>query len=235
MLHITTPAPFPTLHQILMETPTASVVLEKYGLDYCCAGKRTLDAACNEHGLDPAKVMHDIMFHSQNEAGGAIHPSLWDTDFLISYIVQNHHRYLREQLPALSAMMTKVVTKHGDRFPDATAIQELLGELEQELLVHLDDEEQGVFNRDRRSDAAYMISEIRKHEEDHDDVGRKLHRLRALTNDFTPPDGACMTHRTAYARMKDMMHDTMQHVFLENALLFPKLTMNESTQHQHHH
>lgn len=218
-----------------METPTASVVLEKYGLDYCCAGKRTLDAACSDHGLDPAKVMNDIVYHSQNEAGGAIHPSLWDTDFLISYIVQNHHRFLRDQLPVLSAMMTKVVTKHGDRFPDAAAIQELLGELERELLVHLDEEEQGIFDHNRRSDAAYMVSEIRKHEEDHDDVGRKLHRLRALTNDFTPPDGACMTHRTAYARMKDMMHDTMQHVFLENALLFPKLAKIEPTQHQHHH
>lgn len=218
-----TTSPFPTLHEILKETPTASVVLEKYGLDYCCAGKRPLDEACREVGIDPGRVLDDIQFHSDREAGGAIHPLLWDTDFLIEYIMQNHHRYLRMELPTLVNMMEKVVTKHGDKYPDAAAILELLGELSRDLLSHLDNEESGLFDRSLRSDKLFIQKEVSAHESDHDDVGRKLHRLRALTNDFTPPAGACTTHRTAYARMKDLMHDTMQHVFLENALLFPNL------------
>ncbi len=222
--------PFPTLHDILKQTPTASVVLEKYGLDYCCAGKRSLDQACAEHGLDPTKVLADIQFHSAHEAGGAIHPMLWDTDFLIAYIVQNHHRYLRMELPTLVSMMEKVVTKHGATFPDTAAILELLGELSRELLTHLEGEEAGIFNASFRKDLAFVQREVKTHESDHDDVGRKLHRLRALTNNFTPPPGACTTHRTAYARMKDLMHDTMQHVFLENALVFPNL-LNQA---QHH-
>jgi regulator of cell morphogenesis and NO signaling len=121
--------------------------------------------------------------------------------------------------------MSKVVSKHGERFMDAPAILELLVELQDSLLSHLDDEERVLFSPTHASLSAEELQKIiAAHESEHEEVGRKLQRLRAITSDFTPPEGACTTHRSAYTTMRSFYEDTMQHVYLENAVLFPQLT-----------
>ena len=40
--------------QLVAERPARAKVFERYKLDYCCAGKLTLAAACARKGLDPA-------------------------------------------------------------------------------------------------------------------------------------------------------------------------------------
>jgi regulator of cell morphogenesis and NO signaling len=120
--------------------------------------------------------------------------------------------------------MTKVVSKHGERFLDAPAILELLLELQTALFSHLEDEEQVLFSASRAELSSEQIrSIVTSHETEHEEVGRKLQRLRAITSDFSPPEGACTTHRSAYTTMRAFYEDTMQHVFLENAVLFPQM------------
>ena len=59
-------------------------------------------------------------------------------------------------------------------------------------------------------------------EAEHDAAGELLHELRRLSDDFTPPDGACNTYRVLYALLAEFEADLHQHVHLENNLLFPK-------------
>ena len=48
-----------TLSQIVTENYQAAQVFEKYGLDFCCKGKRPLTDACKEKSLP---VENNILF-----------------------------------------------------------------------------------------------------------------------------------------------------------------------------
>jgi len=55
---------------------------------------------------------------------------------------------------------------------------------------------------------------------EHEDVVEQLHGLARLTNDFTPPDGACNTWRALYALCAEIDADLRDHMHLENNDLF---------------
>jgi regulator of cell morphogenesis and NO signaling len=46
--------------------------------------------------------------------------------------------------------------------------------------------------------------------------------MRELTNNYTPPDKACLTHKVTFAKMKELDDDLVRHIHLENNILFPK-------------
>lgn len=213
-----------TLTDILLESPSAALVFERNNLDYCCGGKRTLDDACTQAGLDTQKVLQELFENTSVVNSVSFRPSMWDTAMLINYIEQNHHRYLRVALPAIKSSIHRVATKHGEKYPETIAIAELIDDLDVELREHMDEEERGVFAKQGTTlDPIDVRNEIALHEADHNSVGKKLLRLKAITNGFVPPMNACTSHRASYRMIQEFVHDTMQHVFLENSLLFPKL------------
>ena len=55
---------------------------------------------------------------------------------------------------------------------------------------------------------------------EHQEHGNALERLAALTNDITPPANACNTWRALYRGLEEMRSDLMQHIHLENNVLF---------------
>ena len=220
-----------SLSEILRVAPASVGVFHRHGLDYCCGGKTSLESACVEKGLDTQEVLREVMAKADEDGPGTnLHLDLWDTDFLRRYILENHHRYLRSVLPLAVAQMSKVVTKHGEKFIDSSAILQLMEDLQSTLILHLEEEEAGLFAATESSvetalasDLQTMKAIVEHHIRDHEEVGQKLQRLRAITNNFTPPSGACTTHRAAYDTMRRIYEDTMQHVYLENSVLFPKM------------
>jgi regulator of cell morphogenesis and NO signaling len=63
---------------------------------------------------------------------------------------------------------------------------------------------------------------IRMMEREHHAAGEEMHLLRMLTNNYTPPDDACTTHRVCFAELAQFERDLHRHVHLENNVLFPK-------------
>lgn len=213
-----------SLVELARHYPGGTAILHRHGLDFCCGGTRTLEVACNAKGLDSAQILQSLERSENNGQGVALHLDLWDAPLLVNYIEQNHHAFLRQLFPTLKQQIAKVVDKHGDRHPEIHAISELYANLTETLERHMLDEEQGVFQAVRTSgDLSAAREEISRHEADHEAVGRSMTQLRVLTNEFTPPADACNTHRSVYALLERLVDDTMQHVFLENAVLFPML------------
>ncbi len=56
---------------------------------------------------------------------------------------------------------------------------------------------------------------------EHVEHGAALEKLLALTNDATPPLGACNTWRALYAGVAQLRDDLINHIHLENNVLFP--------------
>ena len=59
-------------------------------------------------------------------------------------------------------------------------------------------------------------------EGEHESVGKHLHRLRELTNNYIFPENACITHRVTFQKLKEFDESLVQHIHLESNILFPK-------------
>lgn len=79
----------------------------------------------------------------------------------------------------------------------------------------------------KESYASLLVRTLRKPVEDlmhdeHNSIGKTLTQLRELTNNYTAPENACTSHRLAYSLIKELDDDLVQHIYLENDILFPK-------------
>ena len=112
---------------LVLEDPSRARVFERFGIDYCCGGKTPLEAACAERGLDLDTVIAAL--------GEPRSPEAEDVDWagvpvsaLVDHIVEQHHAYLREELPPLTALVDKVARAHGDAHPELTEVRETFAE-----------------------------------------------------------------------------------------------------------
>jgi regulator of cell morphogenesis and NO signaling len=59
---------------------------------------------------------------------------------------------------------------------------------------------------------------------EHVEHGERLRQLELLTHGHVPPADACTTWQALYAGTSKLVDDVMQHIHLENNVLFPQFT-----------
>ena len=47
--------------------------------------------------------------------------------------------------------------------------------------------------------------------------------MKEITNNYTAPEEACKSHLVMLNKLKDLDRDLIQHIHLENNILFPKI------------
>lgn len=238
-------------HEINEDTSTADVVkknfrtasvLKRYGIEYCCGIRLSLKQACEIKGLPFDQVLQEI----REAAAVVCLPSSlpfreWKTDFLADYIINVHHHYLRESLPLIKEHLTHFVSEHSKKFPQLNELQIEFNSLEKAIVPHLDQEEQIIFPYIRQIAHAYeskepyarlLVRTLRKPVEDimqneHTIMDKRLSRIRSITQNYTPPDAACIGHRLSYSLLRELDDDLIQHIHLENNILFPRAIVME--------
>ena len=83
-------------------------------------------------------------------------------------------------------------------------------------------EEQVLFPLMRAGGAPMIVHPIAQMRLEHDEHGERLRRLEALTGGFALPDGACPTWAALYTGLRKLVDDVMEHVHLENNVLFAR-------------
>lgn len=215
---------------IATQLPQSTDLFRRLRIDYCCGGQIPLKQAAEERNLDVDEVLKQIEdLKYKQELRESTHPSSFGNRTLVSYIQEKYHDELREELPALRPYITRVAQVHGGNYPHLLRIEEIYEELSVELLAHTDDEDDNVFPlilrffKETTPELKELVKpHIEELETEHANVGNLLNELREITNDFTPPAGACGTYRTVYARLEQLEKDTFNHVHLENNILFER-------------
>jgi regulator of cell morphogenesis and NO signaling len=209
-----------TLADLAITHPAASRVFQRVGLDYCCGGRQALAEACAPKGLDADAILAAITA----EEGRADLPR-WDTapiPELIRFIVERYHAPLRSELPALVAQAARVEHRHSATPGCPRGLSDLLECLHQRVLEHLEKEERVLFPMILDRFGKRAAGPVRVLEEEHDEHGRNLGRIRQFTNNFTPPSHACASWRALYLRLAALESELMDHIHLENNVLFPR-------------
>jgi regulator of cell morphogenesis and NO signaling len=209
-------------------------VFKKYGIDFCCGGKKSLKQACEEKGLD-VEIVEAELENPVQATSSANDYNRWEPDFLADYVYNQHHLYYYNELPVLKGLITKVTQHHGGNHPELKYLYSLFAQLVQELDTHFMKEEKVVFPFIKALVAAKRTGDfealnnqpsitdpIRIMEVDHDAAGEILTEMNKLSNDYTPPVDACNSYQFLYKKLKDLEEDLHQHIHLENNILFPK-------------
>jgi len=211
-----------TLAELAVTLPAASRVFRRYGLDFCCHGARPLAEACAPRGVDPASVLAEI----ESERGVVPDFTRWDErplEELIDHLVGYYHRRLRDELPELVALAAKVESRHADKASCPRGIRAHLEEVHRAVLEHLAKEEQVLFPMIRAGRGSMTRGPIDVMESEHQDHAENLARTRSLTADLTAPDEACPTWRALYLRLGALEAELMEHIHLENNVLFRRV------------
>lgn len=224
-------APDALVRDIVLTFPKAADYFKANRIDFCCGGAKPLAEAAAARGLDTETIISDLN-KLYLEYPVPQEEIVWNTapsDELIDHIIHKHHRYLREELPLISQNVTKVFHVHGEDSPHLAELYSLFNTLKDELLEHTAKEEEEDFPKlleytvNPSEEALAALSEsLSELESEHDGAGELLRKIRAITNDFTPPAHACTTYRLTYARLAELESMTFEHVHLENNVLFPR-------------
>jgi regulator of cell morphogenesis and NO signaling len=215
--------------------PTAVQVFNTYNIDYCCGGKRPFREACEKAGVDSDTIIAALQKAEVTTTNGTLRYDTWDAPLIAQFIVQHHHQYVRESIPMLLQLIDKVYDAHGDREPELSELKETFAALADELLHHMEKEEVVLFPGIQRlyEDSTIPVeftpiplnlsAPMQVMEDEHTHAGDLIKHIRVLTKNYVPPAGACPTYRVTYKRLQEFDQDLMQHIHLENNVLFAKV------------
>lgn len=223
-----------TLSEIVTENFKTAAVFEKYNMDFCCGGNKPVSKACEEKGLDSSALIEELK-SVKNKNVDVEKYTEWSLDFLIDYIVNNHHSYVKRMIPVLAAHTQKIASVHGKNHPELAQVAISFERVYKDLKHHMMKEEQILFpfvkqlvnakKNATKSEAPYFGSvknPIRMMEAEHQAAGDELYEIRNLTNNYLVPDDACNTYSVTMQELRDFEEDLHKHVYLENYILFPK-------------
>jgi regulator of cell morphogenesis and NO signaling len=219
--------------ELVVERAERATLFERLGLDYCCGGDRTLEAACAERELDPQVVVGAIEAFDAATAAVSAKPEPHDLSAttlteICDHIETAHHDWLRRELPQIAELLDSVIRVHAPVHPGLHSLVPLFADLRDELEAHLDDEERVLFPAARAADhgdAAPALDEatLGTYEHEHEHVGELLGSLRELTNDFDADAALCRTHRRLVEALHGLELDLHRHIHEENNILLPRL------------
>ena len=215
---------------LVRERPARAMVLDRYQVDYCCGGARSLQEACAAAGADAAVVAAALAaFDATPEAAAEPDLGTWSVEELLDHILETHHVYLKSELDPLGDLVEKVARRHGAAHPELLEVATVYFGLAEELAMHLRKEEEILFPTIRAlATGATPVGPcgvegpIQVMEREHEEAGAAMARLRELTAGYAVPDEACNSWRAMLARLEAFEADTHRHIHKENNVLHPQ-------------
>ena len=213
------PAPWAgrSLGDIAATLPGATQIFRRHKLDFCCGGAETLEQAARHKGLDCAQIESELAQLTPEASSLPDH-----VDDLIEHILARYHQVHRREMAELRTLAARVEQVHAGNPKLPIGLSDLLERMQANMESHMQKEEQILFPMMRMGGNPMIVHPIAMMRHEHDDHGDDLRELAALTNDMTPPDGACSSWLALYAGLAKFAEDLTEHIHIENNILFPR-------------
>jgi regulator of cell morphogenesis and NO signaling len=158
-----------------------------------------------------------------------------DLGVLVRHIVDIHHSYVRRAIPNITLALHQLVNQHASGHPELHSVRQAFAQLGEELLTHMEKEENILFpyitelvvahrgtERFPPSPFGTIANPVRMMEDDHQEALTVTATLRSLTRDYTPAPDWRKEDAACYAELARFEADLRTHIDLENRVLFPR-------------
>lgn len=228
-----------TVAEVVTYNIKTADVFKKYGIDFCCGGGISIEKACKKNNVSFEEMEKELL-DINNPTSNTYNYDDWKLEFLVNHIENVHHVYVKESSPIILQYAAKVAKVHGHHYKEVLEINKLFTEVANELAAHLKKEENVLFPfikqlvkaeregvKVNQPHFGTVNNPIAMMEEEHENAGDILKEIKKLSNNYTPPEGACNTFKALYAKLDEFEQDLHQHIHLENNILFPKAIILE--------
>lgn len=223
------------IQELLRKYPQAKAVLERAGIHPEERTSLALAVSKYEVALKPLMVELAEVIGVPSVNDERIRELFWRTSQeLIAYIMNNHHAFMRQELPRLENILQEAFQAHSHRHGGLLeSLQAIFTSFKVEIEEHLNVEEQILFPRisdiERKMQNSKSSSnwstvdasafEHMKHEHRLADAAFK--EIRELTANFYPPDDSGPSLTALYEGLVGLEDNLNEHISLENDFLWP--------------
>ncbi len=211
-------------------------VFHRYGIKYYMDDNISLFEVCLKNNLEADTIMAELRKATRNiSISSNLEFEKWSIGFLIDYIVNVHHAYLNNALPALASDLKALDECHKGNFPEPGGATMIFDEMASTKFYHTRQEEEIIFPYMRQIENAYSRKEtygslfvrtLRKPlhtiEPDHRKLNEILKELQKHITDYSGTASSCIRCQVIHHRLKDLEQDLAQHTYLEHNILFPR-------------
>lgn len=208
-----------SLSDLAVAIPMVTEVFRKNRLDFCCGGKQTLKDACSKKQINLESIVNELKKLESTSCEVMTERPLHE---LTDFIVNKYHNDLRRILPELLMLSEKVEKVHAEHPSCPHGLSQLLKNFHEEMLMHMMKEENVLFPLINSGRGNMAMMPVKVMTAEHDSHGKQLDEIHILTSDFIPPEGACTTWRSLYKGLEKLEEELMNHIHLENNILFPR-------------
>ncbi len=224
----------PTIGSYVANDYRTAAVFQKYGIDFCCKGGKTIDEVCEKKKINTDQLMNELDEITRQPDDKVTDFQSWPADLLADYIEKKHHRYIEQVTPSIKQFLEKLCKVHGSNHPELFEITKEFNASAGELAAHMKKEELILFPyvrnmveaKTRKEQPAKPVfgtvqNPIQMMMQEHDAEGERFRKIAELSNNYDPPADACTTYRVAFSSLKEFENDLHLHIHLENNILFP--------------
>lgn len=208
-----------SLGEIARNLPGATRLFRRFGMDFCCGGARSLREEAKRKGVKLADVIASL----ETLENGKPQDTDWGkatTKELIAHILERYHVRHREQLLELIHLAEKVERVHAGHAKAPQGLATHLAWILEELEGHMVKEERILFPMLMRGQRHMAGGPMSVMEAEHVQHGEALDKMMELTHQLKLPEDACNSWRALYLGLGELRDDLMEHIHLENNILF---------------
>ena len=227
-----------TVGEIASHVPASLRVFERFHIEYCCNGSKSLLRACRESGVAADEVLSEIEEARTTEAEEE--PTDWTeapTSELIDHIVRQHHWYTWAELPRLEQLLGKLLQSYHPEYPEALLLvsgvfRGLRGELEQHMIkeqtqlfpaiAEIENAEKLGISVPQPS-LALVDRAICGLLHEHELSGQALKEIRQVTREFHDSKSSRGAYLALLEELQHFEEDLHIHIHLESNILFPRV------------
>ena len=223
------------VRDIVLNVPGASRAMERFRIDYCCGGEKTLESICAETRVKLLDVLAAV--EEERAKGGDTDTQLLETPLteLLARIVSEHHTRSRGDGARILELSARARDAHRNEEPALAAIADEARHLFGQLLPHLDEEEKLLFPYVEELERAGAAGQpapvalfatirhvVKDMEREHERCEESMARLRALARGYDVLETTPAPVRELYALLDAHERDLIRHMHLEGNVVFPR-------------
>lgn len=210
-------------------------VFQKYGIDFCCGGNLSLEAASQKAGISEGELRSALQLTECEPVKPDNNFYKWTLAPLMDHIINVHHRYIRDNAMILMDFSHKVAGHFGKEQPELQKLETRIHVAIETLMSHMDREERVLFPAIRQlaalerspqvTDKApfkFIPQALAQMQLEHCSFREDLLSFRRHTRNYDLPEGVCNSYAFLINKLKEFEGNLKQHMDLENNILFPK-------------